>query len=79
MPQLYDNPDQEFLHLNAIESLAMETGYPDAVVREVYEAEFSRLKAGARLSEYVVLLSSRRAREALRKRAGPVRAQPVTT
>jgi hypothetical protein len=78
MPQLYDNPDQEFLHRKAIQSLAIETGYPVAVVREVYEAEFSRLQAGARLSEYVVLLSSRRARETLRKRAKSVRAQSAT-
>jgi hypothetical protein len=79
VPQFNDNPNQEALHLKAIESLAIETGHPFVVVREVYEVEFSRLQAGARLTEYVVLLSSRRARESLRKRAKPVRAQPAAT
>ena len=77
MPQLYKNPDQEALHLKAIKSLAIETGHEFVVVKEIYEAEFTRLQAGARLTEYVVLLSSRRARETLRKQAKPVQSQPV--
>lgn len=79
MRQLYDNPDQEALHLKAIKALATETGHEFALVREVYETELARLQAGAHLKEYVVLLSSRRTRETLRKPAKSIRSQPVTT
>jgi hypothetical protein len=75
MPQLYDNPDQEALHLNAMKSLAIETGHEFAVVRQVYEVELARLQAGAHLKDYVLVLSCRRAREALRKPAKSVRSQ----
>ena len=46
MPQLYDNPDQEALHLKAMNSLAIETGHELAEVRRVYEVELARLRAG---------------------------------
>ncbi len=78
MPQLYDNPDQEALHLKAMKSLAIETGHEFALVRQVYEAELARLQAGAHLTEYVLLFSYRRARETLRKPAKSVRSQPVS-
>jgi hypothetical protein len=78
MPQLYDNPDQETLHLKAMKSLAIETGQEFALVRQVYEAELTRLQAGARLTEFVLLLSSRRTREALRNPAKSVRSQTVS-
>ena len=78
MPQLYDNPELEALHLKAMQSLATETGHEFAVVRQVYEAELARLLAAAHVTEFVVLLSSRRARETLRKPAQSVRSQPVT-
>ena len=78
MPQLYDNPDQETLHLNAIKAVAAETGHDFAVVRQVYEVELARLQAGAHITEYVLLLSCRRARETLHKSAKSVPSQPVT-
>ena len=78
MPQLYDNPDQEALHLKAMKSLAIETGHEFALVRQVYEAELARLQAGAHLTEYVLLFSYRRPREPLRKPATSVRSQPVS-
>ena len=78
MPQLYDNPDQEALHLKAMKSLAIETGHEFAVVRQVYEVELARLQAGAHLREYVLLLSCRRARETLHKSAKSVPSQPGT-
>jgi hypothetical protein len=78
MPQLYDNPDQEALHLKAMKSLAIETGHDFSLVRQIYEVELARLQAGAHIRDYVLLLSARRAREALRKPAKPVRLQPVT-
>jgi len=78
MPQLYDNPELEALHLKAMQSLAIETGHELAAVRQVYEMELARLQAGAHVSDFVLLLSSRRAREALRKPAKPVRSQALT-
>ena len=78
MPQLYDNPDQEALHLNAMKSLAIETGHELALVKQVYELELARLQAGAHLTEYLVLLSCRRARESLGKRAKPLQSQAVS-
>ena len=78
MPQLYDNPDQEALHLKAMQSLAIETGHEFAVVRQVYEVELARLQAAAHVTEFVLLFSYRRTRETLRKPAKSVRSQPVT-
>jgi hypothetical protein len=78
MPHLYDNPDQEALHLKAMKALANETGHEFALVRQVYEAELARLQAGAHLTEYVLLFSYRRTRETLRKPAKSVRSRPVS-
>jgi len=78
MTKLYDNPDQEALHLKAMKSLAIETGHELALVRQVYEVELARLQAGAHVREYVLLLSSRRARESLRKPEKSIPSQPVT-
>lgn len=78
MPQLYDSPELEALHLKAMQSLAIETGHEFAAVKQVYEMELARLQAAAHVTEFVLLLSSRRARETLRKPAKPVRSQPVT-
>ena len=69
MRSIYDNSEQEALHLNAMKALAAETGRDFALVRQVYEVELARLQSGARLSEYVLLLSSRRTRETLSKPA----------
>ena len=77
MPQLYSNPDHEALRLNAMKVLAIETGNGFSVVRQVYEVELARLQAGAHITEYVLVLSRRRAREALRAPATPVRSQLV--
>lgn len=77
MQQLYDSPDHEALHLNAMKALAAETGRDLAVVKEVYEVEFARLQAGAHVKEFVLVLSCRRTRETLRKRIRPARSQPV--
>jgi Protein of unknown function (DUF3562) len=78
MLQLYDSPDQEALHLKAIKSLAIETGHELALVRQVYEVELARLQAGAHVRDFVLLLSSRRARETLRKPAKLVSSQRAT-
>jgi hypothetical protein len=78
MPRLYDSPDHEALHLNAMNALAIETGHEFAVVREIYEVELARLQAGAHVKEFVLVLSCRRTRETLRKPIKSVRPQLIT-
>jgi hypothetical protein len=51
--------------LGAIEALAKELNRPIAEVRQAYESEFARLKETARVTEYLRLFASRRARERL--------------
>ena len=60
-------PDSEGLAPSddAIEALAQETNRPIADVRRVFESEFARLKRDARVTDYLVLFASRRARETL--------------
>jgi hypothetical protein len=67
MPRLYDNPDQEALHLKAVQSLALETGREFALVKRIYETELERLRADAQVTDFLALLTSRRARERLRR------------
>jgi hypothetical protein len=40
--------------------------YPLQLVTRVYEAEFARLKAEARITDYLVLFAARRTRDTLR-------------
>jgi len=48
-----------------IEALAQETNRPYAEVKQVYEAELARLSSDARITDYLPLLASRRARASL--------------
>jgi hypothetical protein len=57
--------DEVVANIDAIASLVEETQRPLPIVKEVYDAEFARLKAGARITDYLVLLASRRARDTL--------------
>ena len=67
MPDL-PNRNEEAINQDAITSIAQEMHYPLPVVRRVYEAEFARLKAGARITDYLVLFAARRTRDALLSR-----------
>jgi len=63
-------PDSNDLSENAINqdvitSIARELNYPVPVVTRVYEAEFARLKADARITDYLVLFAARHTRDAL--------------
>lgn len=51
---------------DAIASIAQQMHYPVPTVRRVYEAEFARLKAEARLTDYLALFAARRTRATLR-------------
>ncbi len=48
-----------------IEAIAGETQRSFEEVKGVYETEYARLKAGARITDYLVLIASRRTRAAL--------------
>ena len=61
MPDRRSNID----HDAAIVSIAQEVHYPIPLVKRIYEDEFARLTALARVTEYVALFASRRTRDRL--------------
>ena len=67
MPELTER-NEEAINQDAITSIAKEMHYPLPIVRRVYEAEFARLKAEARVTDYLVLFAARRTRDALLSR-----------
>ncbi len=60
-----DRSDSDEPAKHAIEALAEELSCPVSEVKDAYESEFARLKQTARVTDYVALFASRRAREAL--------------
>jgi hypothetical protein len=52
-------------NLDAITAIAQETHHPLPMVKRIYEAELSRLREDARITDYVTLFASRRTRDAL--------------
>lgn len=64
---MHDSIDrnEEAINQDTITTLAKEMHYPLPVVKRVYEAEFARLKAEARVTDYLVLFAARRTRDAL--------------
>jgi len=69
MQYLADNLSEETAHQVAIEELAEEVHQPVANVKAIYESEYARLRSEAKIMDYVPLFATRRAREALRRRA----------
>lgn len=67
----------ERLHLNAIEALSQKTKRPVEEIAKLYVSELVRLRTGARVQEYLVLLTSRRVREALRRAESPGSIEPA--
>ena len=59
------NRDDDSINQEAIASLAQETNYPLPTVTRVYEEEFARLKADARITDFLVLFACRRTRDTL--------------
>lgn len=53
------------VHRAAIAELVESTRQPLTEVEQVYEAEFTRLKSNARVTDYLVLFAVRRTRDAL--------------
>ena len=65
MQSPYENRDEEALHQSMVNALAQEIRQPVENVKIVYEGEFARLKARAKIKDYLALLTSRRTREKL--------------
>ena len=65
MPVSRADPNEDARQADAIASLARETHHPIPVVRRVFEAEYARLKANARVTDYLMLFASRHTRDAL--------------
>jgi hypothetical protein len=61
--------DGEVSNAGAIAALAQETNQPLPVVEAIFEEQYARLKASARITDYLVLFATRRARDALVKRS----------
>ena len=57
-------------HADAIASLAQETHKPIPIVRRVFEAEYARLKADARITDYLMLFTSKHTRDVLMHMGG---------
>jgi hypothetical protein len=66
-PPTHDGP--EALNPETIAALAEDTGQPLPVVREIFEREYARLKATARVGDYLVLFAARRTKNALSRRS----------
>lgn len=56
---------EDAINEDAILAIAKEMHYPLPIVKRVYEAEFARLKANARITDYLVLFAARRTRDTL--------------
>jgi hypothetical protein len=65
MQSLYKDQNDEALHQRAIEKLARKVNRPIARVKAVYEFEYARLKNGAKVTDFLGVFASRRARDAL--------------
>ncbi|HEX9276113.1 MAG TPA: DUF3562 domain-containing protein [Casimicrobiaceae bacterium] len=64
MPDSTDRSENA-INQDVIASIAQQMHYPLPVVRRVYEAELARLKADARITDYLVLFAASHTRDAL--------------
>jgi hypothetical protein len=69
MQKTYDDPNEQALHLGAIEALAEELKLSVDHVQALYETHYSQLKSQATVKDFLVLFASRRVREELQYRA----------
>lgn len=68
IPRPYKDPNEEAVHQVAIEEIAQQVAQPVASVMAIYDGEYARLKADARIMDYLPLFAARRTREALLRR-----------
>ena len=69
MTTLYRSPDERAAHAGAIASLAQEMRRPIDDVTRAYEVELARLKADARIPDFLTVFASRRTRSKLAGRS----------
>jgi hypothetical protein len=62
---LYKDQKDEALHQRAIEKLARKLNRPIGPVKIAYEGEYARLKVDAKVTKFLGVFASRRARDAL--------------
>ncbi|MHB8453763.1 MAG: DUF3562 domain-containing protein [Acidiferrobacterales bacterium] len=63
---LYRDDRERVLHQHVIHAIATEIGLPDGTVGPLYETELEKLKASARIMEYLPLLIRRKVTETLK-------------
>lgn len=61
----YASATEQASHLKAMYSLAEELHAPFEKVKQTYEFEFDRLQSGAKLRDYLPVLTARRVRQVL--------------
>ena len=61
-------PGESSTHERAIEALARESHVPIDQVAQLYELELTALKAGARITGFLTILTTRKVRALLRQR-----------
>ena len=66
-------------HVDAIDALVAETDWPMEEVAEIYMRELARLREGARIQDYLVLLTIRHVRQALRRSGRGRLPRPLVT
>ena len=67
MTPQYASATEHASHLKAMHSLAEELHTPFEQVKQTYESEFDRLQSGAKLRDYLPVLTARRVRQALQR------------
>lgn len=68
--KLYDNEKEQAMHVDAISSFARASGIPEDEVRRIYEAELEKLKAGARVKDFLLPLADGKVRDIIRHLKG---------
>jgi hypothetical protein len=66
---MYLQPDKTSLDQRAIEFLAQEAHVPVEEVTRLYEDEWAELEDGARITGFLAIFTTRKVREALRRRS----------
>ena len=69
MTPVYASATEQASHVKAMYSLAEELHAPFERVKQAYELEFDRLQSGAKLRDYLPVLTARRVRQALHRGA----------
>jgi hypothetical protein len=68
--KLYDDKKEQSMHLDAITSFARQSGIPEEEIRRIYEMEFEKLKAAARVKDFLLPLTDGIVRDIIRHLKG---------